>query len=192
MLGKKMFTLGTYRWVLEYHYGTLAIFWYHDSLEAVYIEELRLYWHWSDNLNQVNVEMIQIKEDTTDSIQTQYDAVQIVNWELNNALIQSKTDVGTGLMHPCSWKDKEMSIVIPDLWYACLDLSGEISLLFPFFACNSGKSVQTCAELNVAAITLPIFLLSNHSLSLQNGLKGVQNGVPMGVLFPVMIFRGAC
>ena len=45
-----------------------------------------------------------------------------------------------------------------------------------FFACNSKISAQTCIELKVAAITLPIFLLSDHSLSLKNGLKGVQNG----------------
>ena len=76
---KQSFTLGMYRWVLEYHYGTLAIFWYHDSLEALYIEELQLYWHWSNNLNQVDVEMIQKKRITTDSIQTQYDKVHIVN-----------------------------------------------------------------------------------------------------------------
>ena len=48
---KQAFTLGMYRWVLEYHYGTLAIFWYNDSLEVLYIEALQLYWHWSDNLN---------------------------------------------------------------------------------------------------------------------------------------------
>ena len=48
---KKEFTLGTYRWVLEYHYGTLAIFQYNDSLKALYIETIWLHWHWSDNQN---------------------------------------------------------------------------------------------------------------------------------------------
>ena len=46
------------------------------------------------------------KEDTTDSIQTQYDAVYMVNENSTSALIQSKTDVGIGLLHPCSWQDK--------------------------------------------------------------------------------------
>ena len=40
-----------------------------------------------------------------------------------------QTDVGTGLLHPCSWQDKEMSIFIPDLSYNCLELSDEIALL---------------------------------------------------------------
>ena len=42
-----------------------------------------------------------------------------------------QTDVGTGLLHPCSWQDKEMSIFIPNLSYNCLEFSGEIALLLP-------------------------------------------------------------
>ena len=126
-----VYTHTMHRWALKYHYGTLVIFWYHDSLEALYIEALQLYWHWSDNLISSWCWV-----DTNQRRHNRFNPSSILcspnsKWELDNNLIQSKTDVGTGLLQPCSWQDREMSTVIPVLWCAYLDLSGEISLLSP-------------------------------------------------------------